>query len=56
MKTYLTSHIKYKWLDTPRIEADSWLEAESKCNKNNIVIGELIEEGEIEFKYNINLN
>lgn len=41
MKTYLTEHIKHEHLDTPRIKANNWEEAELKCPEHLIVIGEL---------------
>ena len=43
MATFVTKYIDDNRA-TPRIEADSWEEAEAKCPPNLIVIGLLIEE------------
>ena len=45
---FLTQHVRYRLMDTPRIEADTWEEAERKCPHDLIVIGALFEEGNIE--------
>lgn len=44
MKTYITEHRIHKHLNTPRINAETFSEAEDKCPNDFIVIGELIEE------------
>lgn len=45
---FLTEHRQCKILDTPRIEAKSWEEAELICPSEQYVIGCLIEEIEVE--------
>ena len=52
--TYLTEHIKYSHIDTPRIEADTWAEAESKCPLDQKVIGILVDEIETNINFNLN--
>lgn len=56
MKIFLTKHKNFKHKDSPRIKAKSFEEAEKKCPDDLIVIGELIDEGEIELKSEIILN
>lgn len=56
MKTYLTEDKTNKIKDTPRIYANSIKEAKTKCPNELKIIGELIEEGEINLKNDINLN
>ena len=56
MKTFLPEHVSIKHLDTPRIYAKNIHEANLVCQNDNLVIGELIEEGYIELKDDINLN
>lgn len=51
IKIFLTEHKSLK-LDTPRIIAADWGEAESKCPEGNRVIGELI--GEVGEDKNLN--
>ena len=56
---FLTEHVRYKLLDTPRIIADSWEEAESLCSYDYKVIGVLIEEIDVDdnkLNFNFSLN
>ena len=56
MKIFLTEHIKYPHIDTPRIYATDWSMAETNCPKSLKVIGELIEEGYIDLENEFPLN
>ena len=54
---FLTEHVRYKMMDTPRIIADTWEDAESLCSYDYKVIGVLIEEiddNKMDFNFSLN--